>query len=82
MHTLSQVSKITGIPHATLRTRINRGTLKAKKLGRDWVISNSQLKNLLPTPTPTKNQSINKDECDCPCHDADLEIDCARCQQD
>lgn len=36
---LKQVEEMTGIKADNLRQRINRGTLEAVKIGRDWFIS-------------------------------------------
>ena len=47
MKTLKQVETITGIKADNLRQRINRGTLKATKIGRDWMISTKTLNELL-----------------------------------
>lgn len=47
MKTLKQVEKLTGIKSDNLRQRIARGTLKATKLGRDWFISDKELKKLI-----------------------------------
>jgi len=47
MKTLKQVETITGIKAGNLRQRINRGTLKATKIGRDWMISTKTLNELL-----------------------------------
>ena len=44
--TLKQVEELTGIKADNLRQRINRGTLKATKIGRDWMISTKTLKTL------------------------------------
>ena len=47
--TLKQVELLTGIKADNLRQRINRGTLKATKIGRDWMISTKTLNELLNT---------------------------------
>lgn len=46
MKTLKQVEQLTGIKADNLRQRIHRGTLKARKIGRDWVISDKELEKL------------------------------------
>lgn len=47
MKTLKQVEQLTGIKADNLRQRIHRGTLKAVKRGRDWFISDKDIKLLL-----------------------------------
>jgi hypothetical protein len=39
---LKEYAKIHGVKPATVRQKILRGNLKAKKIGRDWVISKSE----------------------------------------
>ena len=45
----SLLTELTGIKADNLRQRINRGTLKATKIGRDWMISTKTLNELLNT---------------------------------
>ena len=52
MKTLKEVSKLTSIKVGTLRQRINRGTLKATKRGRDWFIKDSDIKKLMVNKKP------------------------------
>lgn len=47
MKTLKQLAKLLGILPDSLRQRIARGTLKAKKHGRDWMVSEQTVKKLL-----------------------------------
>ena len=51
MKTLKQIEKLTGIKADNLRQRINRGTLKATKRGRDWFISEKDLLELTEKKT-------------------------------
>lgn len=46
MKTLKEVEALTGIKADNLRQRIARGTLKAIKKGRDWFVSESEIKKL------------------------------------
>lgn len=48
MKTLKQVEEFTGIKSDNLRQRISRGTLKATKISRDWVISDTEILKLIP----------------------------------
>lgn len=47
MKTLKEVEQLTGIKTDNLRQRIARGTLKAKKLGRDWIVSKKEVDKLI-----------------------------------
>lgn len=47
MKTLTEVEKITGIKSDNLRQRIHRGTIKATKKGRDWLLSEVAVSKLL-----------------------------------
>ncbi len=51
--TLPEASKKYGISHGYLRVAANRGTLKAKKVGRDWQVSDSQMIAFLARGTKT-----------------------------
>ncbi len=47
MKTLMQVAQLTGINVETLRKRAQKGTLKAQKLGKTWLVSEQTLNKLL-----------------------------------
>jgi len=52
MKTLKEVEALTGIKAVTLRQRINRKTLKAIKLGRDWVLDEKTVEELQKATNP------------------------------
>lgn len=43
---ISEIAKITGIKHETLRMWIHRDKLKAQKIGRDWFIDLEDIKKV------------------------------------
>lgn len=47
MKTLKQLAKLLGITPDSLRQRIARGSLKAVKVGRDWIVSDHVAKKVL-----------------------------------
>ncbi len=47
MKTLTEVEQLTGIKAQTLRQRINRKTLKARKIGKTWVLSSKTVDDLV-----------------------------------
>jgi len=48
MKTLKEVEQMIGIHADTLRQKINRKTLKGRKIGRDWVISEKEVQRICP----------------------------------
>lgn len=48
MKTLKEVEQLIRIKASTLRQRLNRGTLKGIKKGRDWLIEDEVVKSLTP----------------------------------
>jgi excisionase family DNA binding protein len=40
---LAEAASILGVSHATLRAQIHRGRLNATKVGRDWLVTRSEL---------------------------------------
>lgn len=44
---LSQAAKVAGLSHSTLRVQIRNGSLAARKLGRDWVVTRKELDRYL-----------------------------------
>lgn len=47
MHTLKEVEQKTGIKTDNLRQRIHRKTIKAVKMGRDWMVDDEEVKRLV-----------------------------------
>ena len=43
MMTLTKAAKVLGINPGTLRVQIAKGKLKAKKMGRDWFVSEREV---------------------------------------
>jgi len=41
--TLPEAASILGLSPATLRSQIRYGRLRARKLGRDWIVSRSEI---------------------------------------
>ena len=55
--TLIEAAKESGISSATLRVQVNRGRLKGRKQGRDWLISRAALWTYLENRDPRGRRS-------------------------
>lgn len=52
--TLTEISQRTGYETSTLRRAIQRGNLKATKLGKTWLVAENDLKRWLDNPQAHK----------------------------
>jgi excisionase family DNA binding protein len=41
--TLTEAARVLGVTHSTLRNQVHNGKLRAKKVGRDWHVTPSEV---------------------------------------
>ncbi len=46
LYSLQELSELTGISYETLKRRCQRGTIKASKIGRMWVVKSPEAKRV------------------------------------